>query len=146
MSNTLPCLPPVNADLVAEIPQMRPEPLPAPPADPAWLVVSRGPDTGAAFMITAATTTIGRHKECDIVLEDMTVSRMHAELQRRDHGFVLVDGGSLNGTYVNRRPAGSVRLQDGDQIWIGKARFTFHTAAVGTTTAQRVPQQQSVRS
>ncbi|QUH03275.1 FHA domain-containing protein [Saccharopolyspora erythraea] len=96
--------------------------------DSAWLVVNRGPDKGSGFAITSATTTIGRHRECDIVLDDVTVSRFHAELVRQDGRYFLADGGSLNGTYLNRRPVDWKRLADGDEIWIGKVRFTFHIA------------------
>ncbi|GAA2785347.1 FHA domain-containing protein [Saccharopolyspora taberi] len=133
MNDTLPALPPLSPDAVSEIPRMRPEPAPLASAvgEPAWLVVSRGPDKGLAFMISSAVTTIGRHRDCDIVLDDMTVSRTHAELHRQERGFVLVDGGSLNGTFVNRRPEERVRLADGDQIWLGKVRFTFHTNSPG---------------
>lgn len=92
------------------------------------LVVSRGPDTGAEFAISAPLTVIGRHRDSDVVVDDVTASRHHAELEVIDGRCVLFDGGSLNGTYVNRRPVTCVELTDGDEIWIGTARFLFHAA------------------
>jgi FHA domain-containing protein len=95
-----------------------------PPAH-ARLVIIRGPDAGTGFTINTSRTTIGRGRECDIVVDDTTVSRHHAELRRRDGGYVLEDGDSLNGTYVNRSTVRRAELVDGDEIWIGKARFVF---------------------
>ena len=92
------------------------------------VVISRGPDAGASLAITGPRTTIGRHRDCDIVVDDVTVSRHHAELVQCDLQYVLVDGGSLNGTYLNRNPVDWAELADGDEIWIGKGRFTFHTS------------------
>lgn len=92
------------------------------------LVVSRGPDTGAEFAISAPLTVIGRHRDSDVVVDDVTASRYHAELEVIDGRCVLFDGGSLNGTYVNRRPVTCVELGEGDEIWIGTARFLFHSA------------------
>ena len=72
----------------------------------ALLVVKRGPNAGARFLLDQATTTAGRHPEADIFLDDVTVSRRHAEFRKNDDGkFEVVDVGSLNGTYVNREPA-----------------------------------------
>lgn len=93
------------------------------------LVVDRGADQGAEFVISAPLTVIGRHRDCDIVIDDVTVSRYHAELEIEDGRCFLYDGGSLNGTYVNRRPVERVELTDSDEIWIGKARFTFRVGA-----------------
>ena len=71
----------------------------------ALLVVKRGPNAGARFLLDQATTTAGRHPEADIFLDDVTVSRRHAEFRKNDDGkFEVVDVGSLNGTYVNREP------------------------------------------
>ena len=69
--------------------------------------------------------TIGRSQDCDIYLDDVTVSREHVEVQREDHGFRLRDVGSLNGTYVNRVRVDAVDLRNGDEIQIGKYRFKF---------------------
>ena len=69
--------------------------------------------------------TVGRDHDCDIFLDDVTVSREHAEVQRGNHGFRLQDVGSLNGTYVNRVRVDAVDLRNGDEIQIGKYRFKF---------------------
>ncbi|GAA4862716.1 hypothetical protein GCM10025787_54950 [Saccharopolyspora rosea] len=95
---------------------------------PARLVLSRGPNAGTGFAVTAPRTTIGRDRASDVVVDDATVSRYHAELHHEGGRYVLRDGGSLNGTYVNRIPVQEAAvLSDGDEIWIGKARFTFRT-------------------
>lgn len=91
----------------------------------ARLVVSRGPDKGTEVEIAQQRTAVGRSPECDIRLHDATVSRWHAELVREHGRYFLIDGGSLNGTYLNRQPVDHAELSDGDEIWIGKARFTF---------------------
>ena len=92
----------------------------------ALLVVIRGPNAGARFMLDQATTTAGRHPEADIFLDDVTVSRRHAEFRKNDDGkFEVVDVGSLNGTYVNREPRNSQVLEVGDEIQIGKFRLVF---------------------
>ncbi|MEV0703011.1 FHA domain-containing protein [Saccharopolyspora sp. NPDC050389] len=95
----------------------------------ARLVINRGPDAGTGFAIGITRTTIGRGRGCDIVVDDVTVSREHAELRREDGRYVLVDGGSLNGTYLNRMPVDSAELADGDEIWVGKVRFTFRSGS-----------------
>lgn len=92
----------------------------------ALLVVKRGPNAGARFLLDQATTTAGRHPEADIFLDDVTVSRRHAEFRKNDDGkFEVVDVGSLNGTYVNREPRNSQMLEVGDEIQIGKFRLVF---------------------
>jgi FHA domain-containing protein len=110
------------------------QPVPAPrgpeaSSGSARLVINRGPDAGTGFAINTPRITIGRGRECDIAVDDITVSREHAEVRRRDGRYFLVDGGSLNGTYLNRLPVDSAELFDGDEIWVGKIRFTFRTDA-----------------
>ena len=68
---------------------------------------------------------IGRSPECDVFLDDVTVSRRHAELQRAGETFTIRDLGSLNGTYVNRHRIESATLEDDDEVQIGKYRLTF---------------------
>lgn len=95
------------------------------PEGAALLVVKRGPNAGARFLLDRDTTTAGRHPEADIFLDDVTVSRRHAEFRRNSGEFEVVDAGSLNGTYVNREPRNSQALSTGDEIQIGKFRLVF---------------------
>ncbi|MGH3492121.1 MAG: FHA domain-containing protein [Sciscionella sp.] len=90
------------------------------------LRVQRGPQLGAVFALPPGTTVVGRGNDVDVLLEDPTVSRHHAILERTGSEVVLRDGGSLNGTYVNRYPCSHAVLAEGDHIWIGKFRLTFH--------------------
>ena len=96
-----------------------------PPAGAAILIVKRGPNAGARFLLDQEPTTAGRHPESDIFLDDVTVSRRHAEFRLNDGTFEVVDVGSLNGTYVNREPRNSQVLAIGDEIQIGKFRLVF---------------------
>ncbi|CAB1012641.1 oxoglutarate dehydrogenase inhibitor [Corynebacterium diphtheriae] len=96
-----------------------------PPAGAGMLVVKRGPNAGARFLLDRPTTTAGRHPESDIFLDDVTVSRRHAEFRLQDGSFEVVDVGSLNGTYVNREPRNSEVLSSGDEVQIGKFRLVF---------------------
>ena len=98
----------------------------------ALLVVKRGSNAGARFLLDQDTTTAGRHPEADIFLDDVTVSRRHAEFRRNESGYEVVDVGSLNGTYVNRTLVdGTAALRDGDEVQIGKFRMIFHTGGHG---------------
>ncbi|TWF93977.1 type III secretion system (T3SS) inner membrane Yop/YscD-like protein [Saccharopolyspora dendranthemae] len=90
-------------------------------------MINRGNAAGSGFVLQSERTTIGRDAISDIVVDDITVSKQHAEIRRRGNGFVLVDGGSLNGTYLNRLPVDIAELNEGDEIWVGKARFTYRT-------------------
>jgi pSer/pThr/pTyr-binding forkhead associated (FHA) protein len=92
---------------------------------PALVVRSGGGRAGEHFLPTSDSTTIGRSPDCDIFLDDVTVSRRHAVLERSEHGFTIEDQGSLNGTFVNRRRIERVELADGDELQIGKYRLTF---------------------
>ena len=96
-----------------------------PPAGTAMLVVKRGPNAGSRFLLDAEVTTAGRHPESDIFLDDVTVSRRHAEFRRIEDGFAVRDVGSLNGTYVNRDRIDDVLLSDGDEVQIGKFRLMY---------------------
>ncbi|SIS19225.1 glycogen accumulation regulator GarA [Williamsia sterculiae] len=91
----------------------------------ALLVVKRGPNAGSRFLLDQATTSAGRHPDSDIFLDDVTVSRRHAEFRQNDKEFQVVDVGSLNGTYVNREPVDSAVLSNGDEVQIGKFRLVF---------------------
>jgi pSer/pThr/pTyr-binding forkhead associated (FHA) protein len=94
-------------------------------AGAAMLVVKRGPNAGTRFMLTKEMTTAGRHPESDIFLDDITVSRRHAEIHGVGQQFRIVDMGSLNGTYVNRLRVEESDLESGDEIQIGKFRLIF---------------------
>ena len=89
------------------------------------LVVRSGPDSGSSFRIESPSTSIGRHPDSDVFLDDVTVSRRHVLLERDAGGFRLRDAGSLNGTYVNRRRVDDARLDSGDEVQIGRYRLTF---------------------
>jgi pSer/pThr/pTyr-binding forkhead associated (FHA) protein len=122
-------------DMFAE-PEAEPAVQPVPGADvvppgSALLVVKRGPNAGSRFLLDRDTTSAGRHPDSDIFLDDVTVSRRHAEF-RRDRGeFLVVDVGSLNGTYVNREPVDQAVLASGDEVQIGKFRLVFLTGMSG---------------
>jgi pSer/pThr/pTyr-binding forkhead associated (FHA) protein len=94
----------------------------------ALLVVERGPNAGSRFLIDRDVTTIGRRPESDIFLDDVTVSRRHAEIRRRDGRFSVHDVGSLNGTYVNRQRVEDTELADEDQVQVGKFRLVLYLA------------------
>ncbi|MGH3854701.1 MAG: glycogen accumulation regulator GarA [Pseudonocardiaceae bacterium] len=96
-------------------------------AGSALLVVKRGPNAGSRFLLDRPTTSAGRHPESDIFLDDVTVSRRHAEFHREGGEFLVVDVGSLNGTYVNREPVDNATLANGDEVQIGKFRLVFLT-------------------
>jgi hypothetical protein len=92
---------------------------------PALVVRSGGGRVGEVFKPAGERTRIGRSPDCDIFLDDVTVSRNHAVLVERDGGFTIEDQGSLNGTFVNRRRIDQARLENGDELQIGKYRLTF---------------------
>jgi pSer/pThr/pTyr-binding forkhead associated (FHA) protein len=93
----------------------------------ALLVVRRGPNAGSQFLIEKDVTTAGRHPESDIFLDDITVSRRHAEIRRKDGAFFVHDMGSLNGTYVNRERVDNTQMANGDELQIGKFKLAFFT-------------------
>jgi pSer/pThr/pTyr-binding forkhead associated (FHA) protein len=95
------------------------------PPGSALLVVKRGPNAGSRFLLDADVTTAGRHPDSDIFLDDVTVSRRHAEFAREGNGFLVRDVGSLNGTYLNRERIEAAGLAGGDEVQIGKYRLVF---------------------
>jgi FHA domain len=97
------------------------------PPGMALLAVRRGPNAGARFLLDHDVTTSGRHPDSDIFLDDVTVSRRHAEFHRESGIFTVRDVGSLNGTYVNRERIEEVPLYGGDEVQIGKFRLVFLT-------------------
>ncbi len=94
----------------------------------ALLVVLRGPNTGARFLLDDDEVMSGRHPDSDIFLDDVTVSRKHAVFHRTPGGFVVRDVGSLNGTYVNRQLVDEITLTTGDEVQIGKFRLVFYAS------------------
>ena len=88
-------------------------------------VVPQGPKAGARYALDSDTVAIGRHPDSDIFLDDITVSRRHAEVRREGSRYWVKDVGSLNGTYVNRERADDLELVDGDEMQVGKFKLVF---------------------
>ena len=104
------------------------------PSGAALLVVRRGPDLGARFLLDQDATVAGRHPAVDIFLDDVTVSRRHAQFTRRGNEFFVADMGSLNGTFCEgSRIEGEVILEDGSEVQVGKFRFTFFASRFDLT-------------
>src|SRR4051795_6840126 len=95
------------------------------PVGSALLVVQRGPSAGSRFLLDTDVVSAGRHPDSEIFLDDVTVSRRHAEFRRTPDGYSVADVGSLNGTYVNRDRIDEVALQGGDEVQIGKSRLVY---------------------
>jgi pSer/pThr/pTyr-binding forkhead associated (FHA) protein len=89
------------------------------------LVVRKGPNAGSKYLLDAEVTRAGRHPDSDIFLDDITVSRRHAEITRQSDRYTLRDVGSLNGTYVNRDRVEEATLSNGDELQIGKFKLVF---------------------
>ncbi|MDO4920192.1 FHA domain-containing protein [Kocuria sp.] len=96
------------------------------PPGSALLLETHGGLTGARFLLDRDEVVAGRHPACSVFLDDVTVSRRHAEFLRRGTTFEVVDHASLNGTYVNSDRVSSKVLENGDEVQIGKFRFTFY--------------------
>ena len=101
------------------------------PPGSALLVVRRGPNSGSRFLLDSDVTTAGRHPASDIFLDDVTVSRRHAEFVRTREGFSVRDVGSLNGSYVNRERIDEATLGGGDEVQIGKYRLVYYPSQHG---------------
>lgn len=105
------------------------------PSGAALLVVRRGPDLGARFLLDQDVTVAGRHPAVDIFLDDVTVSRRHAEFRRSGTSFSVVDLGSLNGTFCGgRRIDSEQELEDSTEVQVGKFRFTFFASRFDLAT------------
>jgi pSer/pThr/pTyr-binding forkhead associated (FHA) protein len=100
------------------------------PSGSALLVVRRGPNVGARFLLDEDTTTAGRHPSADIFLDDVTVSRRHAQFLRHGTAFEVKDLGSLNGTFYDGVRIETALLADGAEVQIGKFRLTFYASRV----------------
>ena len=93
------------------------------------LVMRSGERSGERFSLTLDRVEIGRNPECTVCLDDVTVSRRHAELRLGSDGYVMTDMGSLNGTYVNQERVEEMLLQNGDELQVGKYRMVFFDIA-----------------
>ncbi len=102
---------------VADLPQLEP--------GTGMLVVVRGPNAGSRFLLDRERTSIGRHPDSDIFLDDVTVSRRHAIVSREERQMVVEDNGSLNGTYVNGERVDRRELATGDELQIGRFKVLF---------------------
>jgi len=91
----------------------------------ALLLVKHGPNAGSTFLIEADSTSVGRNPQSDVFLDDVSVSRTHAEIRRRDDGFTIHDLGSMNGTYVNRERVEMTKLAQHDEVQSGRFRLVF---------------------
>jgi pSer/pThr/pTyr-binding forkhead associated (FHA) protein len=89
------------------------------------LIVKRGPNAGSQFQLDRSVMSAGRHPTSDIFLDDITVSRRHAEFRREKGEFHVVDLGSLNETYLNREPIDAAVLANGDEVRIGNFKLIF---------------------
>ncbi|HEY7703220.1 MAG TPA: FHA domain-containing protein [Acidimicrobiia bacterium] len=87
------------------------------------LVVERGPQAGLTFVLPAGLTTVGRHPESHIFLDDVTVSRHHCRFLTESDGLAVEDSGSTNGTYVNESRVDSAVLAPGDEVMVGRFHF-----------------------
>ncbi|MDQ0575105.1 pSer/pThr/pTyr-binding forkhead associated (FHA) protein [Agromyces albus] len=114
----------VDADTTAE----EQEAIAALPSGSALLIVRRGPNSGARFLLDTDVTTVGRHPNADIFLDDVTVSRKHAEFLRHGTAFEVKDLSSLNGTYFDGVRIETALLSDGAEVQIGKFRLTFYAS------------------
>lgn len=99
----------------------------APPEAASLVIRSGGGRAGETYPLAAERTTVGRHPDSDVFLDDVTVSRNHAVIAREGGDYVISDEGSLNGTYVNRRRIERQTLIDSDELQIGKFKLTFIT-------------------
>ena len=104
--------------------------VPTVPRGGAVLHVLRGPNAGSTYLLDRENTTIGRHPDSSIFLDDITVSRRHSSVDRgADGSFSIRDVGSLNGTYVNRGRVEAQALVDGDEVQVGRFHLVFHLGA-----------------
>ena len=99
------------------------------PTDAGVLIVRSGPQAGDRFTLAAGVTRLGRHPDSEIMLDDITVSRRHVEIERTAEGYVVTDAGSLNGTYVNQERVDRAVLHHGDELQIGKFRLVLFERA-----------------
>lgn len=99
------------------------------PTDAGVLIVRSGAQAGERFSLAPGVTRLGRHPDSEIMLDDITVSRRHVEIERTAEGYVVSDVGSLNGTYVNQERVDRAVLRHGDELQIGKFRLVLFERA-----------------
>ncbi|MFZ4895316.1 FHA domain-containing protein [Plantibacter sp. Mn2098] len=116
----------IDSDVTAE----EKEAIAALPSGSALLIVRRGPNAGARFLLDADVTTVGRHPNADIFLDDVTVSRRHAEFHRHGTAFEIRDLNSLNGTYFDGIRIDNALLSDSAEVQVGKFRLTFYSSRI----------------
>jgi pSer/pThr/pTyr-binding forkhead associated (FHA) protein len=102
------------------------------PVGSAALIVVKGPQVGDAFVLSEQGSILGRGEEADLILDDVTVSRKHAKIEKNSNVWTIVDLDSLNGTYVNRNRVNTQVLTGGEELQIGKYRFAFLLPTVGS--------------
>ena len=88
-------------------------------------VVNQGAKAGARYALDSDVVSLGRDPASDIFLDDITVSRRHAEVERSGARYSIRDVGSLNGTYVNRKLVEHDELSEGDEVQVGKFKLVF---------------------
>jgi pSer/pThr/pTyr-binding forkhead associated (FHA) protein len=99
------------------------------PSEGGVLIVRSGAQAGETFLLSDPLTRLGRHPDSEIMLDDITVSRRHADVQRTATGYIARDSGSLNGTYVNQERIDEAPLRQGDELQVGKFRLVFFERA-----------------
>ncbi|MEO8696876.1 MAG: FHA domain-containing protein [Acidimicrobiales bacterium] len=115
----------LNLDIItAAVPEVAVDRAQFPP-ETGLLIITRGPKGGSRYALDGSVITAGRDTRSDIFLDDVTVSRRHAEVYRRGPKYFVRDVGSLNGTYVNRKQVDDVELHDGDELQIGMFKLAF---------------------
>ncbi len=103
------------------------------------LVVRRGPNAGSTFVLQQDETTLGRHPDSDVFLDDVTVSRRHALVRRAAVGYEVVDAGSLNGTYVDHERVDHAELRDMSELQVGRFVLTFVIGGAGPSAPGSAP-------
>jgi pSer/pThr/pTyr-binding forkhead associated (FHA) protein len=116
---------PVDANSLSEDDQQAVDSL---PAGNSLLIVRRGPNKGARFLLDSDLISIGRHPNADIFLDDVTVSRRHSEISRSGSLFTIKDLTSLNGTYFEGKRVETAELFNGAEVQVGKYHFTYYAS------------------
>jgi pSer/pThr/pTyr-binding forkhead associated (FHA) protein len=116
---------PVDANSLSDEDQQAVDAL---PTGNSLLIVRRGPNKGARFLLDSDSISIGRHPNADIFLDDVTVSRRHSEISRAGSVFTIKDLASLNGTYFEGKRVETAELFNGAEVQVGKYHFTYYSS------------------